>query len=109
MRARMIVAGAVGAFWSVIVIMASAALVLVLVMAAIPVLMGLTVSAPEQLGDQESGPGGDQQQADDRVRACWTVERKCSPTAMIAAPSTSETSTCVTPARPDRRATLDNG
>ena len=41
--------------------------------------------------------------------ACSTVERNCSPTAMITAPRTIDTSTCATPASPDRRATRESG
>ena len=41
--------------------------------------------------------------------ALWIAERNCSPMAMITPPSTIETSTCATPARPEIRATLDSG
>ncbi len=41
--------------------------------------------------------------------ALWIVERNCRPIAMITAPSTIETSTCATPARPESRAIRDSG
>ena len=41
--------------------------------------------------------------------ALETDERNWSPTAMIAAPSTIESSTWATPASPERRAILDSG
>ena len=45
------------------------------------------------------------------IASCaWeTDERNCSPTPMITAPSTIESSTCATPARLDRRAIFASG
>ncbi len=38
-----------------------------------------------------------------------TVDRNCSPIAMITAPSTIESRTCATPAKPESRATFESG